>query len=338
MSAQRTATPKVLIAYTGTRLGFAEQDRDILDRRYIAETFGFSRLRELPSLRRRINTADVVIFWFVGRAAMYAMLPPPRNTRIISLVGGYEAARVKDLGYGSGLSFWRRRFLKYILRKSHRIVAVSDFTRRELKENYGVAMTDITVIHNAIDTTLFIPQPGSLAKNAVFTVGSVSRGLIRKKGFDVLVGAAQRLPEVQFVVVGGLLDSPAAGFARRAPQNVEFVGELSQHEMQARFQSAAVYFQPSRHESFGVALIEAMSCGCVPVVSRCGALPEVVGDAGYYLDRLEPDHAAKVLQRALHAPSEARDRARARVVECFDIRRRAEKLYRLIDELLESRV
>jgi len=337
MDPQEVRPPKVLIVHAGGGSHFPDRERETLSSRYRAETFGYSNLHELPRLRRKMNDTDVVIFWFIGRAAICGMFPPPKKPKIISLVGGYEAAASTELDYGSALSFWKRPILRYILKRSHRIVAVSDYTRHELIDNYGVALTDVTVIHNAIDTAIFIPRPAVQAKDLVFTVASIDRIRIRIKGVDVLVETAKRLPGVRFVVAGGLLDSDAVRLARRAPQNVEFVGELSQRELRARYQSAALYFQPSRHESFGVSVIEAMSCGCVPVVSPCGALPEVVGDAGYVFDRLEPDHAAEVLQNALRAPLQARDRARARVVTHFDIRHRAEKMYTLIDELLEER-
>jgi glycosyltransferase involved in cell wall biosynthesis len=168
----------------------------------------------------------------------------------------------------------------------------------------------------------------------VLTAGHIDRVLIYKKGFDVIAGAAQQLPDIRFLIAGRIPDEEGSAYIRRMPKNVEHLGSLSQTELISRLQTATVYFQPSRHESFGVAVIEAMSCGCVPVVSGFGALPEVVGDAGFVLDRLDAARAAEVLSRALSAPDEARRSARARVIEHFDIKFRAEKLARLIDELL----
>ncbi len=326
--------PKILIVHPGARLIFARRDRDILNQRYPTETFGFTGISQLSQLRRKMNAADIVIFWFVGRAAYYAMLPPPRKPRIISLVGGYESARMPEFNYGSAVSWWKRRMIKYIFARSRRIIAVSEYTRSELHSNYGISLADVTVIHNAVDTGHFIPRPVAQGDNIVFTVAKVDRISIYKKGFDLLVKTARKLPDMRFVIAGGLADKTAKEFAEAAPRNVDFIGEISQGELLGRLQSAPVYFQPSRHESFGVAVIEAMSCGCVPVVSPYGALPEVVGDAGYILKQLDPNHAAEILVRALRAPNEARDRARARVVDCFDTRIRAERLFDLVEELL----
>jgi glycosyltransferase involved in cell wall biosynthesis len=192
------------------------------------------------------------------------------------------------------------------------------------------------VLHNAVDTEYFIPAPTAPINPAVFTTAQVDRMLIRKKGFDLLIATAQRLPGVHFFIAGRIKDRAGRELARAAPENIKFLGKITQRELRHRLQTAPVYFQPSRHESFGVGVIEAMACGCIPVVSPHGALPEVVGEAGYVLSRFDPDHAAETLQHALQAGPEARARARARVVECFDTRIRAAKLYRLIEELMAT--
>jgi len=45
-----------------------------------------------------------------------------------------------------------------------------------------------------------------------------------------------------------------------------------------------IYLQLSRHEAFGVSVVEAMKYGCIPIVSNAFALPEVVGNNGYIIN------------------------------------------------------
>ena len=85
-----------------------------------------------------------------------------------------------------------------------------------------------------------------------------------------------------------------------------------------------------------MAVAEAMLAGCVPVVTRAGALPEVVGDTGVYVKSAEPGDVAAGVRRALELSAEARQRARERVLACFPLERRREGLQRIVAELLEE--
>jgi len=327
---------KILIIHTGDHLVFAERDREILSRKYPTETLGFTSIRQLPRLWQKMNNSDIVIFWFVGRAAIWAMMAPPRGKKIVAVVGGYEAANEPDIGYGSARSPIRRALVQRILNRSSKIVAVSDYMLKSIQNNYHVGPGVITLIHNAIDTEFFVPAPAARREGFVMTVANPGAWQNRIKRLDIVQAVAEIMPEVQFRIIGRVSDNVGRRFMSEAPQNLEFVGELSQNELRDQYRKAAVYFQPSRHESFGVAVIEAMSCGCIPVVSPHGALPEVVGDAGFILDHLDPHRAADVLRQALRAPVEAREHARARVVQFFDTRMRAQKLYELIADVMAS--
>jgi glycosyltransferase involved in cell wall biosynthesis len=69
---------------------------------------------------------------------------------------------------------------------------------------------------------------------------------------------------------------------------VRFSGGLSDADLVAAMERSDVFVHTSRHEGFGVPVIEAMSLGLPVVASRAGALPEVVGDAGLLVDATDP--------------------------------------------------
>jgi alpha-1,3-rhamnosyl/mannosyltransferase len=71
-----------------------------------------------------------------------------------------------------------------------------------------------------------------------------------------------------------------AGWGEEAPTgDVVYTGFVSDQELTALYQCASLYLAPSRHEGFGIPLLEAWACGCPVVCSTGGALPEVAGDA-----------------------------------------------------------
>jgi glycosyltransferase involved in cell wall biosynthesis len=113
--------------------------------------------------------------------------------------------------------------------------------------------------------------------------------------------------------------------------NVEFPGRLSDIELRNLLGRAKVYVQPSYTEGFGLAVVEAMSAGCVPVVTASGALGEVVGEAGYSVQYGNVEEIAAAIRRALESPTGIGPRER--VEERFTLDQRATELRGSIMEL-----
>jgi hypothetical protein len=77
-----------------------------------------------------------------------------------------------------------------------------------------------------------------------------------------------------------------------------------------------------------------MLARCVPVTTRAGALPEVVGETGVLLDDGEPRTIALGVREALHLESDGD--ARERVLAHFSVAQRRAGLFALVDELLAA--
>jgi glycosyltransferase involved in cell wall biosynthesis len=82
-----------------------------------------------------------------------------------------------------------------------------------------------------------------------------------------------------------------------AADDVQFLGWVEQTELPLLYNLAQGLFFPSVYEEFGIPVCEAMACGCPPVVSQTGALPEVAGDAGLIVDPFNPAAMANALER-----------------------------------------
>jgi len=122
-----------------------------------------------------------------------------------------------------------------------------------------------------------------------------------RKGGDLLVAAMSDVrrshPEARLVTVG---DAPAD-----LPAWVESAGRIPVEEIGRFYRQATVFCLPSRQESFGVAVIEAMAAGVPCVVSDVGSLPEMVGPGGVVVPVDERAALAEALSGLLD------DRARA---------------------------
>ena len=176
--------------------------------------------------------------------------------------------------------------------------------------------------------------PDKPAEAAALTVGNVDRPNLERKGLRAFAQAAAELPEVEFAFVGRCVDDAVEELRARAPANLRLTGWVADEELLDLYRRATVYVQASRHEGFGVAVAEAMLAGCVPVVTRAGALPEVVGDVGVRIERPEPEEIAEAVRAALAAAPEERARARARILERFPLEARRDGLVAVIERLV----
>lgn len=69
------------------------------------------------------------------------------------------------------------------------------------------------------------------------------------------------------------------------PENVVLMKKINQDELINQFQAHEFYAQLSMFEGFPNALCEAMLCGCIPIGSSVSAIPDIIGETGFILDK-----------------------------------------------------
>jgi glycosyltransferase involved in cell wall biosynthesis len=246
------------------------------------------------------------------------------------VVGGYDVAFEPDISYGQyTLGRHKRVYSDFVLGNADIVLPVSEFTKSEVLAR--AKPKRVQVLYPGIDTDRF--QPAGEKEDLVMTVASGSGRIIKLKGLNAFIGAAALLPQVRFLIVG-LSDQDREELQSRSTENVSLFGYVSREELLAFYQKARVYCQLSYRESFGMALAEAMACGCVPVVTERGAISEVVGDAGYYVPFGSAKATAEAIEKALS--SKKGIGSRKRVEERFSLRRREKALQSLLKSLMNS--
>ena len=263
--------------------------------------------------------------WFAGgHATRVVFLSKLFRKKSIVVVGGYEVAKVPEINYGLMLNPKSARRVKYVLENADKVLAVSEFNKKEILKYTN--SNNVELVYNGVDCKKF--KPDGEREDLVITVGWINKDTIMRKGMESFVKSARYLPHVRFAIIGGWLDDSIEHLKSIAPQNVEFTGRISDEELLEWYQKAKVYCQLSRYESFGMALAEAMACECVPVVTDRGAIPEVVGDTGFYVPYGDPKATAEAIKEALK--SDRGKEARERIKRMFPVEKREEKLVSLI--------
>lgn len=279
-------------------------------------------------LLRGVLWSDVVFSWFADRHTRGAVrLSRMFGKPSVVVVGGYEVAKMPEIGYGSMLDPKKAKTVRYVLKSATKVLAVSGFSQEQIR---AVSDADnVELVYNGVDTGTFIPSASK--SDLVLTVGLVNRNTVPLKGFRTFIACAARFPDVRFVVVGLCPDNAVDELKAVAPKNVEFTGLLPQGELREIFAKAKVYCQLSMHESFGMSTVEAMSSGCIPVVTRAGALPEVVGDTGIFVPYGDVEATTKAIHEALKRTDGDKVRERAKKLFSIDIRER--EFVRIIEGL-----
>lgn len=327
--------PRLLYVHS-RKASFVAIDREILAERYeVEDLFQPGRVPNLAKVVRGVLRADAVFGWFASWHTFFPItLAWLLRKPSVLIVGGFDTANMPDIGFGYQQGGLRRFASRWIMRRARRLITHSDYTLGEIERNTPIPPERVTVLHLGVPDPFGEP-PGPKEREAL-TVGAIDHTTLVQKGQIPFVEAARQLPDVRFTFVGKWLDESVEELRRRAGDNVEFTGWLSDDDLHATYRRAAAYVQASRHEGFGLAVAEAMLAGCVPVVMNVTAMPEVVGDAGVLIESQSPEDVADGVRSALELGPDAARRARERILTAFPMERRREGILRVVEEAVRG--
>jgi glycosyltransferase involved in cell wall biosynthesis len=228
--------------------------------------------------------------------------------------------RRTDLAAAAG---WKRRlglrrwygFLAMqgrVARRLPTILTVSDSSARDIVTEFGVDPRRVEVIPLGVDPEVFQPPTPPRVPGRLVAMASADTPM---KGISTLLEAFAKLSverDLELVLVtkpvaGGPTEALVERLAIRG--SVRFVNDLSDLELAALIGSAEIACVPSLYEGFSLPTVEAMACGTPLVVSRGGAIPEVVGEDGLCADLVTPGDVGE-LASALGALLDDRERRR----------------------------
>jgi glycosyltransferase involved in cell wall biosynthesis len=182
-----------------------------------------------------------------------------------------------------------------LLRNARHVIAVSEFTKRQVVTLTGVDSDKVTVIYNGIGPQ-FAPQTETDIRAARAAIGlpsgayflSVASLEPRKNVARILKAWAKALPHIPehySLVLAGSAESIFASLdLNEIPPRVVFPGYVADQHLPALYAGARAFVFPSLAEGFGLPPLEAMACGTAVLTSDSSALSEVTGTAGYTVD------------------------------------------------------
>lgn len=202
-----------------------------------------------------------------------------------------------------------RAVMPLYCRKADFIIANSDLTRNDFIRILKVPVEKIRTVRLGTSTAFrLIEDPEQLAGiRAKYNLPEkFILSVIKydpRKNFHHLIAAfrllRKRLP-CKLVVAGigcekYIEEYDLAGDGTL--KDMRIIGWVDQPDLPALYSLATCHFFPSVYEEFGIPTCEAMACGCPPVVSTTGALPEIAGEAGVLVDPFNPPEMADALEK-----------------------------------------
>lgn len=264
-----------------------------------------------PSIRKALERFKPDLIHVVNPAVLGVGGIYYAKTLNIPLVASYHThlpQYLQHYGFGSleGL-LWE--LLKLAHNQAQLNLCTSTAMVQELV-NHGIERVDLW--QRGVDTEMFQPHLASHQMRSRLSNGNPDNPLLlyvgrvsAEKQIDQIKPILEAIPEAHLAIVG---DGPhrEALEAHFAGTQTHFVGYLQGLELASAFASADAFIFPSRTETLGLVLLEAMAAGCPVVAAASGGIPDIVTDGvnGYLFAPNDPDGAITATQRLLEAKTE----------------------------------
>ncbi|MGA8808786.1 MAG: glycosyltransferase family 1 protein [Thermoanaerobaculia bacterium] len=225
-------------------------------------------IREIVVLGRAADRARLDLFH-----APHYVVP---FTRVPFVVTIHDLIHLRNASPVARL--YARQMIGRAVRRSRRVLTVSETVKREIVSTFGCADDHVIVTPNGVGAPF--SGNGKAAEGRYFLYVGNDKP---HKNVEVLVDAFSKIGGASLVLTG-------AAFERfKSRERVVVTGFVSDAELAALYRGAIALVMPSREEGFGLPALEAMASGCAVISSNTAALVEITGDAALHV---EPDAAS----------------------------------------------
>jgi glycosyltransferase involved in cell wall biosynthesis len=298
----RALLPRLLAQRPGLRLSlFVKHERDIEPVREWAGSLGVGSERVSVQLVREMTRSRADLFWYPWNIAR----PAPAHGAIVVTIHDLAPLVLPDPRRRKWWPNYRwRRLYRATAKRATIIIADSHFTASEVQRELAVPLERLRVVHLAaddFDVRPVEPDEDVLARLGVRSPFVLAVGAVdRRKNLAFLQQAmpavAEVFPAARLVLVG---PRPADGLEQRDPPWQQTLGFVSEADLAALYRSARALIVPSRHEGFGLPVLEGMRLGAPVICTRVTSLPEVAGDAALYVELGDVAQLTAAIRRVL---------------------------------------
>jgi len=224
-----------------------------------------------------------------------------------------------------------------VMDKANKIIAISNFTKKEIMRLLGIEEDKIAVIYHGVDHSKY--KPLDKEKSRIYLglnpdaryILVVSSNLVQKR-MDIVKKVFDEIRKLRDNVY--LLKAGYGEMLRG--ERIINVGKIPERDMPILYNAANVYFHPSEYESFGLPILEAMACGVPVVTSNKASIPEIVGNAGEMVNLDSEDVIEQFVEKILLSLDRGIDKKALVRSEEFSWERTAEETIKIYKAVIEE--
>jgi glycosyltransferase involved in cell wall biosynthesis len=289
---------------------------------------------------------DLYFSWWASGSILPLIKAKLSRKPIITIAGGNEAMLYRDSVTGIPAGYlnnpiWKKYLTRLTLRLSNRLLVVSNFM---LNDVLSLGAKSPIVLHNCVDINVF--KKSEMNEDYITSIFKIDKNTVLLKRGEVYINAiaivVKCFPNQKFVIIGKKGDDYPRILSivkdLSLQDNIVFIDEIVNSEVLTIVQKSKLYVQISDTETFGLAIAEAMSCEVPVLVSRCGAIPEIVGDHGIYVDHNSIESVALGIINFIKLDStrkaEIGYNLRNQIIDNFTYKKRKDKLIEIIKSVI----
>ncbi len=206
----------------------------------------------------------------------------------------------------------RRIYIKksrHSCREANRIIAISEQTRSDIQEFFGISPDKIDVVYQGCDPSFYSPvddkekarlyEKYSLPRVFLLYVGTIEP---RKNLLSIVQAMHMDSLDIPLVVIGrptAYLEKVRQFIREHSMKNIAFLQNVPNEDLPGLYQMAEIFIYPSRFEGFGIPILEALSSSTPVITSTGSCFPEAGGKHSAYIDPDNPEELAATIRKIL---------------------------------------
>jgi glycosyltransferase involved in cell wall biosynthesis len=205
---------------------------------------------------------------------------------------------------------------KLMAGKAEKIIAVSNSVKKDLFDIFKVPSGKVSVVYSGLDKRFFSETNGNtqkilekfgITKKYILFLGTLCpskniTGLLESFVLFKERIKKEGLPFDYQLVLGGKRGWLSREYVQQVKdlglsKDVVFTGYIVGDEVVALFKNAQFFVMPSLYEGFGTTVLEAFATGTPAIVSRVSSVPEIAGDAAYFVDPMNKQEISEAIYK-----------------------------------------